>query len=92
MVESDSPSKVLVGAHQSSMMVRLFALHGRINTNGFLSNIGSATPDSDEELIRHVPCNVLLGMGPGYDNLFHHKQLQTVNPLLYFITWVFPLP
>ena len=94
MDKSDFSCKVLAGAHHSVMMIRLFALYGRINTKGFLSNIGiaAAAADEERELLHHVPCNVLLGMGAGYVDLFHHdKQISIVNPPLYFITWVFPL-
>ena len=90
VVKSDSSCKVLAGAHHSVMMVRLFALCGRINTKGFLSDIGIAAADEEWELLHHIPCNVLLGMGAGYKDLFHHDK-QNSNLPLYFITWVFPL-
>ena len=91
MVNSDLSCKVLVGAHHSDMMVNLFALYGRINIKGFLSNIGVAgVYDEDKELLHHIPCSVLLGMGAGYEDLFHRDK-QISNPPLYFTTWVFPL-
>jgi len=73
------------------MIVDMFALYGRVNTKGFLSNIGiAAVDDEEEELLHHIPCSILLGMGAGYEDLFHHDK-QISNPPLYFITWVFPL-
>ena len=90
MVKSDSSCKHLAGAHQSDTTVCLFALKGRINTKGFLSNIGIADDDDVEErLLHHIPCNILLGMGAGYEDLFHRDK-QSSNPCLYFTTWVFP--
>ena len=90
MTENDFSCKLLAGSHQSEMTVSLFALYGRINIKGFLSNIGIATTDDEEgELLHHIPCNVLLGMGAGYDDLFH-CDTKVSSPLLYFITWIFP--
>lgn len=94
MVKSDLSCKALAGAHQSGMTVQLFALYGRMNTKGFLSNIGvAAEHDAERELLHHsyIPCNVLLTMGAGYEDLFHYDK-QISNPPLHFTTWVFPLP
>lgn len=90
--DKDFSCKVLAGGHQLDMVVNMFALNGRMNTKGFLSNIGTAAADDEErELLHHIPCSVLLGMGAGYEDLFHHDK-RISNPPLYFTTWVFPLP
>ena len=90
MTKNDFSCKRLAGAHQSEMTVKLFALYGRINIKGFLSNIGIATADDEErELLHHISCNVLLGMGAGYDDLLHRDK-KISSPPLYFITWIFP--
>ena len=61
-----------------------------MNTKGFLTNIGSVSKLTDDNSLRpHVCCDVLLGMGAGYQDLFkYNNDISDQN--LYFIIWVLP--
>jgi len=86
LTAGDSSCQQLVGHHQSNMLVNLFALHGQMSTKGFLSNIGSAGDSTDKKLtFSGIPCDVLLSMGAGYQDTFHHDEIP--NPPLHFTTW-----
>ncbi|XP_065916792.1 leucine-rich repeat serine/threonine-protein kinase 1-like isoform X1 [Dysidea avara] len=81
---------LLLCHHQSALLNNLFVLHGRMNTKGFLTNIGSVSKLTDDNSLRpHVCCDVLLGMGAGYQDLFkYNNDISDQN--LYFIIWVLP--
>ena len=88
-------SEVLAGGHHSKVDF-LVALHGKLNSHGFLSGCGITSSVIEDKQTRpasiyykrqldSVPCTVLMSIGVGYQELFR----QLINDT-YFVTWAVP--
>jgi len=85
IAKNDFSCKPLPTPHQSSVIVNLFGLQGKMNTKGFVSSVGvnhekQSFVNANMRSPSDLPCFVLLASG--YNN-------QTDNPLMCFTTWTY---
>jgi len=86
-------SEILHGSHNSKVDI-LVALHGKLNTHGFLTEHDACSKDKPTKRnsisfmrgFDSVPCILLLSVGDGYQELFTSK----VNKDPCFLIWALP--
>jgi len=96
IAKNDYSCKPLPNPYQSSVIVNLFGIQGKMNTKGFVSSVGCCDEEhfdgqvfteEDNSFVNvnmrppsDLPCVIMLASG--YTN-------QTDNPQVYFTTWTY---
>ena len=91
VIDNNLSCNLLFCHHQSETLRDLFVLHGEMRADGFLSNIGheiKVVQSYKHTSLRSVSCDILLGIGVGYQDLFTFANFS--DPPLYFLTWILP--